>query len=189
MHLWAHFANGIVRSIPLDEKVDELGDYDMRMRRILMLHISVLGWWSSLNVLAGFGGFFCYGTYWYYFLVMGIVWGVINFAVTVGVLRHGLVRRFKTGKVWSRFDAQWHLEKIMLLNIGLDLSYVFFGMYLQARGCSLPPEKIALWQGFGANVVMQGIFLFCMDNYMHALHLKNFRKARSFMVQEASRKA
>lgn len=182
-----HFHEAIWRTIPLNENVDELGDYDMRMRRILLHHTAILGWWSSLNVVGGLLGFFWYNSFWYFFLIMGLVWGLINFLITVMVIRHGVIRRFKTGTIIQRIEAQWHLEKIMLFNIGLDLSYIFFGLFLYEGGCNDSPLKTELYSGFGMNLVMQGLFLFCMDNYIHLLHIRNYKKARTFLMEENNR--
>jgi hypothetical protein len=188
MNLWGHFHTGLWRQIPLLEKAEGLGDYDMRLRRILAHHISILGWWSSVNAVAGLLAFFFYGTFWYFFLMMSLIWGIINFVITVMVIKHGFIRRFKTGTVLQRVEAQWHIEKIMLLNVGLDLSYIFFGMFLMSEGFNVLPIKAEMYAALGLNMCLQGLFLFGMDNYIHLLHIKNYKKAKPFFHKKLREK-
>jgi hypothetical protein len=181
MYHFRYFLTEITSKLHLHEPIDEIRDFDVRHRGILRKHIAVLGWWSLLNIVLGIAALIWLSGHWYYFMMMNMVWGIINFMVSMIVIDHAFFRKFRKGDCLERFEVQRHIEKMLIFNIGLDLSYIFFGLFLHAKGCAMPADRIALWQGFGISVIAQGIFLFGLDNYFHYLHLLNFRKAQPYL--------
>nr|MBI1229857.1 hypothetical protein [Cytophagales bacterium] len=65
---------------------------------------------------------------------------------------------------WQTIEAQHGMEKILLLNAGLDIGYIASGLFLNERGKRLGREQ---WQGFGRSVILQGAFLFGFDVMMY----------------------
>ena len=175
------FFRALVTDLPLDEIVDELRDFDDRFKIILKKHIALLGWWCVLNLAAGIPGMvFLDGWIWYFFL-MNMTWAAINFLIVVWIYDHIYFLKFAEGSTFERFEVQRHVEKMLLLNIGLDAAYIFAGLYLLTLGRVPEISHQAMWTGFGWSVILQGAFLFCHDNFFHLLHRRNFRKCRPFL--------
>lgn len=172
------------RPIGLDgQRDDELVDFDGRFRIILRKHLTVLCWWSVFcTVVALFSLAFIHG-FWYYFFMMSMVWGVINFAIVIGVFNHTFFRKFRRGDSFERFDTQRHVQQIMFLNIGIDTAYIFVGMLLREHGFGCNVQYPDLWHGFGWAVIVQGIFLLSQDIVFSLLHHKNFKKAQPFLEE------
>lgn len=183
------FITELFVDLPLDEIVDELTDFDERFQIILRKHIAVLGWWSLVNVLAGIAGMVLAEGLWKYFFMMNAAWGFINAGVTHIFIRHTFFRKFRQGNILQRFEVQRHAEKVLLLNIGLDLAYITTGLYLKALGLGCNALYADLWFGFGWSVILQGIYLFVQDNIFHYLHYLNIKKAKPFMMGLMRREA
>lgn len=178
---WRFFIRTLFDDLDWHEVVDELKDFDERFRLILRKHLAVLGWWCLLNTIASTCGMLLLSGEWLYFLLMNVSWAVVNFWVVLWIYDHIITRRFADGNTYHRFEGQRHVEKMLLLNIGLDLAYVFAGLFLWTLG-RLPSTTLSeLWIGFGWSVIMQGVFLFVHDNVFYRLHRINFRKARTYL--------
>ena len=175
------FIRALTTDLDLDEIVDELRDFDDRFRIILRKHLAVLGWWCILNLLTGIIALFLFdGALWYFFL-MNISWAIINFSIVVFVFDHTYYQRFTKGNSFERFEVQRHVEKMLLLNIGLDLTYIFAGLFMWALSFKSGIMHPDLWLGFGWSVIIQGSFLLLQDNVIHYLHLQNFKQCRPFL--------
>ena len=178
---WHLFFDAIFNDIPLEEIVDELKDFDERFRMILSRHLAILGWWCILNLLVAIPGIYLQRNWWWYFFVMNITWAVINLIVVYFLFKHVLFQRYQKGNTYDRFEVQYHVDKMMLLNIGLDPAYVTAGLFLYTLS-KLPninyPE---MWFGFGCSVIIQGAFLMIQDHYIYRLHRINFKKAKPYL--------
>ncbi len=156
-------------------------DFDERFGGILRKHLAILGWWCFLNLGIGIPAlFFTQSTLWY-FMLMNISWAFINFAVVLFIFDHVCYRRFAKGNTFDCFEVHWHVERMLLLNIGLDTAYIFAGLYLRTVGLLPGMAHADLWLGFGWSVILQGAFLFLLDNFFRRLHLRNFYQARGFL--------
>jgi hypothetical protein len=162
---------------------DELADFDTRFRLILRKHLTVLAWWSILNMIISILAMFLLRGVVYYFCMMSGVWGIINFAITIAIFNHTFYKKFKKGSSYERFKAQNHIERIMFLNIGIDTAYIFVGLWLREHSFICTEKYPALWLGFGWAIVFQGIFLLCQDIAFFMLHRRNFQKASPFLRQ------
>ena len=111
---------------------------------------------------------------------MGVVWGLLNFAIVMGVFQHTFYRKFNGG-AFERIENQRHVEKIMFLNIGIDSAYIFAGLLLREHGFICGVAHADLWLGFGWSVIVQGVFLIFQDIWVYRLHRRNFRKAQPFL--------
>lgn len=168
------------KPLGLNKEHDELIDFDVRFKRILHKHIAILGWWSVLNILGGILALLFFSGALYYFWMMGIVWGIINLAVAIAVFDHIFFSRFRHGDVLERMEAQWHVEKLMFLNIGIDSAYIFVGLFLREHSFVPDVFRPEMWLGFGWSVIVQGVFLLAQDIAVYRLHQKNYQKADPF---------
>ena len=171
----------VTADLPLEEVVDEVRDFDERFTTIVNKHLALLGWWSILNLLVGLPGLYYLKGWWWYFMLMNMCWAVINFTIVLWIFDHKFLRRFLAGNIFQRFEVQRHVEKMLLLNIGLDLAYIFAGLWLKSVDVNSGAQHPELWLGFGWSVIVQGVFLFIHDNIFHFLHLLNFRKCKPFL--------
>lgn len=168
-------------SLRLREPFDEVSDFDYRFRGILRRHLAILAWWSLLSIVLSVVALACMQGLVYYFFMMNMVWGVINLCISMLVFDHAVLSRFQKGNAFERFEAQRHVEKILLLNIGLDFAYCFMGLLLREHGLLTGISHPELWLGFGWAVILQGVFLFSQDVWVYRLHAVNFEKAAPFL--------
>lgn len=160
--------------LDLSRPARSLDDFDARMRLIMRRHLSTLAWWSVLNIAAGVLGLFLLDGFWYYFAMMGLSWGVINLALVLFLFKLHFLNKFREGDALERIEAQFHVEKILVLNLGLDLGYALIGAWVREHGLHIV-ENQALWLGFGWSVIVQGLYLFVHDLAFYRLHRRNYR--------------
>lgn len=107
-----------------------------------------------------------------HFFQMNLAWGLVN-----GVLAGAglLSTRNRSGEVAALGKAvkqQSRVEKIFLINSGLDVAYIVGGFYMKEVGKN-NENNGALWTGFGDAVILQGGFLLIFDLTMYLLHKRN----------------
>jgi hypothetical protein len=133
-----------------------------------------LGSWSIANIATGFtiaGNTTGEATY---FWKMNAYWNFIN----IGLSSLGYAGTRKASRVKYGFadnnKAQQSIEKLYVLNAGLDLVYIMGGLYLRERGKNETNIKSAYqYKGYGSSIIMQGGFLLLLDCTMYMLHHKN----------------
>lgn len=104
-----------------------------------------------------------------YFHIMNIGWNAVNLGLaTVGYLNaiNGDPTSFDMA---ATIQQQYNIEKILLLNTGLDVGYMLGGLYLMERSKNnnKNPERL---KGFGKSIVLQGAFLFTFDLIFYFTH-------------------
>jgi carboxylesterase len=115
--------------------------------------------WSGLSILTGVILLFSDDPLWKGFGIQATIWGAIDGGIAI-------VGRFNTRKKLSTAMSPEQLAKeakklrsILLLNTGLDVLYIVFGILLAFTLSS----KSFFWQGNGYGIILQGIFLFFFD--------------------------
>lgn len=184
---WQFFLAAPWVEVPLDEIVDELRDYDERLRNILRKHMAILGWWCIAHALVAIPGMFFLRGPWWFFSMMNAIWAIINFVIVIFLFKHVGRQQFRKGPAYSRFLVQGHVEKMMLFNVGLDLAYLCTGLYLHTLGRVPTVSHPDLWTGFGWSVIVQGVFLLIHDGLGYRLHHRSFRKALPFLTETLRR--
>ncbi|MBB4599731.1 hypothetical protein HNQ93_000789 [Hymenobacter luteus] len=127
--------------------------------------MAVLGFWALLNLVVS-----CYHvartdvrSEVHHFHLMNMSWNVINALLAVwGILQAHPQQVAGLGLAES-LSAQFSFEKILLLNVGLDVAYLCIGSWLRARAAApaaARPERLA---GFGRSLWLQGGFLLVFD--------------------------
>jgi hypothetical protein len=100
---------------------------------------------------------------------MNLGWGVVN-----GVLAGVSLVHFKKSKP-SGLDfaqtvrEQQKIEKLFLINGGLDLAYLGAGAWMLEKSKTNTP-KPEQWKGFGNSLLLQGGFLLVFDVINYAIH-------------------
>jgi uncharacterized membrane protein YidH (DUF202 family) len=133
-----------------------------------------LGTWALANIASGF-------------IIAGNTQGEARYAwrmngywnfINLGLAGMGYLNAIKAAsRIYSfadNYEAQHAMEKIYVLNFGLDFAYIAGGLYLRERGNSASSIKSAgEYRGYGASIIIQGGFLLLMDGLMIRLHQKN----------------
>jgi hypothetical protein len=97
-----------------------------------------------------------------YFHQMNGYWNVINFGLA-GIGYFNLTKQDPATFTLSQTLAeQASIEKILLLNTGLDIAYVLGGLYMVELSNRKTKNKDLL-KGFGQSIMLQGAFLFTFD--------------------------
>ena len=159
-----------------------MSDFDQRFRNILRRHIGTLAWWSIFNLLVTIVALIWFDGVIYYFFMMNAVWAAINFSISAFAYDHVAFRKFKVGSAFERFEVQRHVEGLMLLNIGLDIAYVFCGLLVREHSLINGVQWPEMWLGFGWSVVIQGLFLLVQDLIVFRMHNRNLKLARPLLV-------
>lgn len=154
---------------------DEFSDFDKRFRIILRKHFAVFVCWSILNWVIGLIAMFILRGSAYYFSMMSGSWGVINFAFAIAFFYHTLYRKPRKGSYHERLVVQRHVERMLFLNSGIDVVYVFIGYWLREHSFICDVSYPDLWLGFGWAIVMQGLFLLVQDIMFLCLYRCNFQ--------------
>lgn len=172
------FWEKLIVQLPIEEIVDEVRDFDARFLIILNKHLAVLAWWCFLHLLIGIPMLLWSAGWLWYFATMNISWALINLWIVFKLYDHIYHRRFRKGNVYRRFQIQQHVEKMLALNIGLDISYCLAGLYMSSW---IGEGTSGMWVGFGNAVLLQGGYLLIHDISFFILHHRNYRKCRPFL--------
>jgi hypothetical protein len=144
----------------------QFNDLRLEKQRVGML---ILGTWAAGNIATGVLLAGQHKGENHYFHLMNVGWGVINLGLaTAGYLGaiHGNPATFDAA---ATIIQQYNIEKILLLNTGLDVGYMLGGLYLMERSKNTRknPERL---KGFGKSIIMQGGFLFAFDLTFYLVH-------------------
>jgi hypothetical protein len=148
------------------------GQFSRKQQDINRKGMLVLGGWAAGNLL--YSGISIGGANGSnrYFHQMNLLWAGINGALaTAGYL--GSRKTDSSSTVLLR--RQRNLEKVFLLNAGLDLAYIAGGFYLKERA-NRNNKNSDRNRGFGNSIILQGAGLLLFDGVMYVLHLKNGRQ-------------
>ena len=138
----------------------------LQTQRVSML---VLGGWAVGNIAVGVALFGRHEGEERYFHLMNMGWGVIN----LGLATAGYLSAIKADPasldLYQTVKAQHGIQKILLLNTGLDVGYMLGGLYLmeRSRNTDKRPERM---RGFGKSIILQGAFLFAFDLVTYFVH-------------------
>lgn len=154
---------------------EALFDYNTEKMRTSKRSMYTLGGWAVGNfAVSGAMVGFSSGSE-KYFHQMNIYWNVVN----AGLAGLGLLGSRKESADKSLFETirgQHNTEKIYLLNAGLDVGYIFGGLYL-AELANRSPDQADRFTGFGQSIVLQGSFLLVLDTVMYLVY-KGKRKKK-----------
>lgn len=128
--------------------------------KLLKNNMWVLGAWAGANIVQGsISAGNAQGSD-QHFHRMNVYWNTVNLAIAgIGMLA---AKKQLAGK--HSFDRnlreQQTLEKLLLLNSGLDLAYMATGLYLKERGARTSSDQAT---GYGNSLLLQGGFLLVFD--------------------------
>ena len=107
----------------------------------------VLTTWASANIISGGAYFITKSPEEKYFYGMNSAWGAVNLAIAIPSL---LSKKPKYPSKFKQLEDQIKIEKVFLINAGLDLVYITGGFTLKELAKNqTDTNKKAMLSGFG----------------------------------------
>lgn len=127
--------------------------------------------WSGLSVLVSAVMVFSSNPFLHGLGIQFFAWGVIDAAIAYFGAKASEKKRLRLGgsAEAEAKESRW-LERILWINTGLDMFYVFGGLWLMQTWSM----DSLLWKGHGVGIIIQGGFLLFFD-FFHAITLRNIR--------------
>lgn len=151
----------------------QVDQFNLQQVKLVRNSMVVLGSWSTANLLySGISIGDAKGSA-KYFHQMNLAWSGVNIGLAA-LGYFGTRHRDGFGYLES-IKKQSNIEKIFLLNAGLDVAYIAGGFYLKERGRSGTQNPLRA-EGFGNSIVLQGAALLLFDGIMYFVHQKHGRK-------------
>ncbi len=159
-----------VDTLPNTSQLVSLDSIAKRRNQLNKANMTILAGWAGVNIIqSSISSANATGSDKAFFK-MNTYWNIVNLAVAgVGLYSVKKMANKKLSLVQS-LNEQQKLEKLLLVNSGLDVGYVFAGLYLQERGQRLNNDQT---EGFGKGVLLQGGFLLVFDVVQYCMHHAN----------------
>ena len=133
-------------------------------------HLYVLGSWAAANIVQGAISATNTTGSTRYLHQMNAYWNTVNLAIAgLGIWALKMQLRQKITPA-DLLQEQKTVEKLLLLNSGLDVAYIMTGLYMKEKGLRLQNDRNI---GFGNSLVIQGSFLLVLDLVQYFAHQKN----------------
>jgi hypothetical protein len=158
---------------------DSLKSFNYSRNHITTTGMTVLGSWAIANIGVGAAGWAnSKGGSNKYFYQMNTIWGAANLGAALLGYTNARKNSSKTLSPSENLKAQQKIEKIFLINGGLDLAYIGTGIFLKHRGNGRNSDQL---KGYGSAIITQGIFLLLFDGTMYSTQRHNGNKFRQFL--------
>lgn len=122
----------------------------------------ILGTWALLNITTGAYGWKNYSGSQMYFNQMNLFWNTINLSIAGIALYNNYHTNFLLLSQAEALANHTRVEKLFLINTGLDVVYIGAGFLLKHFSVKYP-DKSNIFTGYGNSVILQGGFLLLFD--------------------------
>ena len=127
----------------------------------------ILGSWATLNIISGSTGYFLSEKSGKYFHQMNAGWNLVNAGIA-GFALYNISQLDASALTYTEsLNELQKLDKILLLNTGLDVGYMATGAWLWERGLRKNSNRL---KGYGKSLIIQGAFLFTFDLILYLIH-------------------
>jgi hypothetical protein len=158
----------------------ELGSFNQQRLQTNKIGMLTLGSWALINIGSGAIAARQAGGSNKYFHQMNAYWNVVNLALA-GFGYYGSATADPASfTLFSSIKEQYGMEKILLLNAGLDVAYITTGLYLTERAKNSVSQADRL-RGFGQSVMLQGGFLLLFDATLYFIHHSHAKGLRNIV--------
>ncbi len=148
---------------------DPFQQFESQRQDINRSAMLVLGSWAAGNMLVGTYGHFTTKGITREFHQFNFMWNVVNFGIAAfGYHQAVNADPLAMGQV-DIFREYNSLQNILLLNVGLNVSYMATGLYLRERSKNSVKHADRL-MGYGNSLLLQGAFLFLFDTSLFFIH-------------------
>ncbi len=148
---------------------DPFQQYELQRQEINRSAMMVLGSWAFGNMLVGTYGHFNTSGHARGFHQFNFMWNVVNLGIaTFGYYQavNADPTTFGHVDILKEYNT---LQNILLLNVGLNVSYMATGLYLRERSKNSIKHGDRL-KGYGNSLLLQGAFLFLFDTSLFFIH-------------------
>lgn len=128
-----------------------------------------LGTWAVGNFIVSGIGWHRHSGSSRYFHQGNVLWNTVNFALAGFGLYGALTTVPGSMGLTQTITEQYAMEKILLLNAGLDVGYLATGFFLMERAKRIE-KQAERFKGYGQALILQGSFLFLFDLVLFAIH-------------------
>jgi hypothetical protein len=151
------------------QNTTELLHFNQKRLQTNKIGMIALGSWALMNISTGaIAARQATGSN-KHFHQMNAYWNVVNLALAGFGYYGSAAADPALFDLFSSVKEQYGMEKILLLNAGLDAAYIATGLYLTERAKNSPTHADRL-KGFGQSVMLQGSFLLAFDMVMYFIH-------------------
>ena len=104
-----------------------------------------------------------------YFYNGNIYWNIANLTLAGIGLYSSLTADPGAFTLSESIKQHFSIQKLLLLNTGLDIAYITSGFFLRERSKNIEKRK-DMFRGFGNALLLQGSFLFVFDLTLYFIH-------------------
>lgn len=158
---------------------DSLKSFALTRNTITTNGMKVLGSWAIANIGVGVAGWAnSQGGSNKSFYQMTTIWGAVNLGAAI--LGYTNVQKNKNNLLTpvQNLREQQKIEKIFLINAGLDFVYIGAGAYMLHRG---NVNRFNELRGYGSSIIIEGVFLLLFDGTMYTSQKINGNKLTRFL--------
>lgn len=130
----------------------------------------VLGSWAIANMAMGAIGMKKNTGTQRYFHQMNLMWNSVNLALAGSGLYSAYTSSPSQFNLEQGYKEQQKIERILLVNAGLDVVYIAGGLVLKQRSVLASAKRPELMNGYGKSLMLQGGFLLGFDSILFLLH-------------------
>ena len=160
-------------SIVISDTIKPISIPDSVVFRRNMLNktnMTILLAWSGANIVQGSISAGNLQGSPHYFHQMNAYFNVVNLAISGWGLFELRKQMNKKVSLYQNLRQQQKIESLLLLNSGLDLTYITTGLYLRERGNNKLNDQT---KGYGGSLMLQGSFLLVFDLIQYFQHRQN----------------
>ena len=104
-----------------------------------------------------------------YFHEMNLIWNVVNLSIASVGLYNNFSSNLTSMGLGDTFFEQNKLERILLFNLALNVSYIVGGGWMIERSKTAINNSQRL-KGYGRSLILQGSFLLAFDTTQYLIH-------------------
>lgn len=144
--------------------------------------MTVLGGWAVGNI--GFSGvqYFRTSGSTKYFHQMNVIWNFVNLGLAVPGYLGASPGSADSLSISESIRAQHSIEKILLVNAGIDVGYVMTGFFLREKS-KTALKRNDLLKGYGNSLLLQGGFLLLFDSIFYVVQLNHGNQGLSPLLE------
>lgn len=157
---------------------DSLTTFNQQRINLNTKGMYVLSGWALSNIAVSSMGYFKSSGSTKYLHQMNVGWNLVNLAIAGGALyQYGQADPTSFSLVQSLNEAH-SIERILFLNMGLNVAYIATGGFLWERGLRKSNDRFV---GYGQSLIIQGGFLLLFDSTLYFLNRANNEKLNTIM--------
>jgi hypothetical protein len=149
----------------------DLQSFNQKRLQITRTGMLTLGGWALANMTIGSIGLARTSGSTRYFHQMNLFWNIVNAGLATAGYLSASGSDPAAFNITASISEQMRMEKILLLNAGLDVGYIALGLFLNERGLRKDQSRL---KGYGKSLLVQGGFLLLFDIGLYLVLHQNF---------------